>query len=327
MKAEPVRINDVVYRVLHRNLLDGSISNEVRIRETDVARLLEVSRVPARVALARLAEEGLISPAAGRGYVRAGGETGAGRQAPGVLEITVSPEEREELGHRNWRQRLFDNLEIEIGAALPYGTFRIAESRLADHLGVSRTVAREFLSRLDRAGIVQQLPNGRWQAGPLGVTDIGHHYAMRQVLEPLALAAVADELPRDVLEQLAGALQDASTRLSSLTVEEILRLERDLHVDIVLRTPNPQMADAIRRSQLPLLSTHVSLDTAGSERIIFETISDHQAIAAALLDGEGALAARRLQQHLVRGEAMTYERLSRIDPEHAPHLPEFLERQ
>ena len=325
-KVEPVRISDVVYRVLRRNLLSGNIPAQARLLESEVARRLEVSRVPARAALARLAEDGLIAPAPGRGYISAAETGGAISLASGreALELTVTVAERKELEQRNWRQRLFDDLEMEVAAALPFGSFRIGESGLAAHLGVSRTVAREFLSRLDRAGIVQQLPNGRWRAGPLSAADIGHHYAIRQALEPLALAAAAEAVPKSKLNRLARDLQRAAERADLVTAKQMLALEKDLHVGIVLQTPNRPMAAAIQRSQLPLLSTHISLDVADKKQITLETIKDHLTIIAALLDGDGAAAAHQLSQHLVRAEAMTYERLSLLS-HHQPPLPGYLD--
>lgn len=326
MKSEPVRINEVVHRVLAQNIAAGLVPKGVPIRESDIARLLAVSRVPARAALARLADEGVLVPANGRGYLLAGSDLDA--HSPRTrfedLGIVVALDDREDLGQRNWRRRKFDEIEIEVAAALAFGTFRISESRLAAHMGVSRTVAREFLSRLDRSGVVTQLPNGRWQAGPLTDDDIRHHYAMRQVLEPIALMEAAPILRRADLEAVLGRLKTARACPEAVTTPAMLELETDLHVGLVLSSPNGFMVEAIRHSQLAVLSMHVSFVTTREIEPVRDTVAEHIRVLMALLDGDLPAAGDALRAHLLHAQETTLERLSRLNYEDFATRPDFL---
>jgi len=58
--------------------------------------------------------------------------------------------------------------------------------RGTEHHGVSRTVAHEVLTRLERTGLVTQDVNQRWYAGPLTVDLLREHYEMGWLLEPIA---------------------------------------------------------------------------------------------------------------------------------------------
>jgi DNA-binding GntR family transcriptional regulator len=323
MKTEPPRINDAVYKILKSNIAQGRIPGGVRIRETDVARLLDVGRVPVRVALARLAGEAMLVSSPGQGYVRVGNAPSRAIRFAD-LDLDIDAELLDVLGNRNWRMRIFDEAELTVASALVFGTYRISEARLADHYGVSRTIAREFLSRIERVGLVSQLPNGRWQAGPMTEKDICDHYAMRCALEPLALRDVAGTLKKSSLRKMISRLEAARNQIETITTDDILRLEKDLHVDIVLGSDNRPMNDAIHRSQLPLISTHISFVATRSCDIVESTINEHLAIAFELKAGNASAASSLLEQHLIRARETTLRRLSDLHDSHLPNRPDFM---
>ncbi|PKR48018.1 hypothetical protein COO20_25025 [Thalassospira marina] len=331
MKTEPPRINDAVYKILKTNIEQGNIPCGVRVRETDVARLLDVGRVPVRAALARLADENLLENATGQGYLRPGtsANVGAGISGDTIpkfadLELSLDPDLLEILGNRNWRMRIFDEAELTVASALVFGAYRISEAHFAGHYGVSRTIAREFLSRIERVGLVTQLPNGRWQAGPMTGKDIRDHYAMRCALEPLALTDAAAHLNKTALAKMITRLENARGRIEQVTTDDILQLEKDLHVDIVLNSANRPMVDAIRRSQLPLISTHISFVATQSYEIVESTIDEHLAIAFELKANRADRAATLLSQHLARAQETTLRRLSDLRDHHLKNRPDFL---
>ncbi|MCH2394066.1 GntR family transcriptional regulator [Oceanibaculum sp.] len=60
---------ELVYRALRAAIRDGEMEAGERLRETDIAEKLGVSRTPVREALQRLTAEGLLSVTAGRGVI------------------------------------------------------------------------------------------------------------------------------------------------------------------------------------------------------------------------------------------------------------------
>mgnify|MGYP000209305787 CR=1 FL=1 len=67
----PVRetVSAAAYRRLREAILSGRLGPETRINEVELAQAWQVSRTPIRDALRRLAAEGLVEPAPGRGMV------------------------------------------------------------------------------------------------------------------------------------------------------------------------------------------------------------------------------------------------------------------
>jgi len=56
-------------RRIRRHLADSGAAAGQRLVEEDLCRLFDVSRTPVRGALKLLAQEGVVAPRAGRGYV------------------------------------------------------------------------------------------------------------------------------------------------------------------------------------------------------------------------------------------------------------------
>ena len=311
----------LIYDVLREHIVDGSFPPGLVLGETSVARAFQASRVPAAVALRQLKREGLLSDFDGRGYL-----TGQGaaplrldlREAGLRLPATLA----DELKIRNRRERIYPEVEHAVAACLAYGRFLLNESALAEHYGVSRTVAHEVLTRLERTGLVTQDLNQRWYAGPLTSELLSEHYEMRWLLEPIALAQA---LPRIAAEEIAAKLARAeAARSSRLKPADLESLERDLHVDLVHRCGNRQLRETIRRSQLPLIATHSTFEHDQDPREIETMVAEHIAILSALAANRHAEAMATLDAHLRRSLNPNIELLRKLAPLPKSRRPPYL---
>jgi len=309
-----VTLNEIIYQALKRNLRDRTLPPGMVIGEAAVARAFGSSRAPALSALQRLTGEGLLLAGARRGFLV--GPEGAppvrqdlaraGLQVPANLARLIS--------HRGHRARLYPEVERQIAACLPYGRFQINETQLAQRYAVSRTIAHEFLVRLERLNIVR-LQGARWYAGPLTLDGLHEHYEMRWLLEPVALVQAAPGLDRAHVQRAHGRALRCGALRHRPDVARLQALERDLHVDIVMQCPNREMAATIYRSQLPLMATN---DTF-LPRVALEPdhmVPEHTEVLAHLLGGDTEAAARSLERHLrsaFKVVSMRFERLSRSE--------------
>ena len=304
---------ELIYGVLREHIVDGSFPTGLVLGESTVARAFNASRVPAAAALKRLRREGLVRDFGGRGYLAGNGKA----VAPVRLELSeaglrLPPAVETGLKIRNRRERIYPDVEHVVAACLPYGRFQVNESLLAEHYGVSRTVAHEVLTRLERTGLVTQDTNQRWYAGPLTSDLIHDHFEMRALLEPVALAQVLPELrPDDLRKKRERARRVQAGRR---TLAKIERLERDLHVDIILKCRNQQLREAIRRSQLVLIAVHHAFDVYRDAAAIGLMIAEHLTILGHLLAGRGDQAVRVLEAHLRRSLAQNIELVRNLGP-------------
>lgn len=323
MTSEPQRIQDVVYSVILVNLRSARLAPGMRLRESDLARQFGVSRVPIRAALRRLAEESRLTFNGRRGYAVPGdpGDPGADIPAP---DLAVPDAARDGLEARNWRQRLFEEAQTAIASAMVFGRFGINEKAMAGHYGVSRSVAHEIITRMERVGLVAQQANGRWQVGPMTERDVHDHYAMRRILEPIALREAAAGLEPARIDEQIGALQRFRADPGRVGTPELLLIERWLHQDIVLACDNRVLADSIKRSQLPLISTHVSFTATRSEASVLSTIDQHLQVLGALRRGDAAGAAEALARHLDLAAGVAVARIKQLSPADIPAALPFL---
>jgi len=312
---------EVIYGVLRRHMSEAAFPPGLVLGETSVARAFGASRVPAAAALRRLHGEGAITEFEGRGYIVPGGEplrvdlADAGLVLPAEIAATFATRSRHRLIH--------PQVEHEIAASLPYGRFLVNESALAEHYGVSRTVAHEVLTRLERSGLISRDSNRRWYAGPLDEKLLREHYEVRWLLEPTVLSQVAGSLEKAEIEKKIGLAQEAAAAPPPPTTLE--RLEGDLHVDIVLRRcPNQQLRETIRRSQLPVIATHSTFAIDQTQGEISKMISEHLDILEHLLHGRYRKAASALEAHLRRSLGSQVGLLLHLRQPPAGSLPKYL---
>lgn len=305
---------ETIYEVLRAHLIEDRLTPGLVLGEANVARAFKASRIPAAAALKRLRDEGLIIDFGGRGYVAPTSGVApkrlrlelseAGLVLPAALEDDTTP--------RNIGLRIYPEVEHAVATCLAYGRFMLNESALAEHYGVSRTIAHEVLTRLARTGIIVQETNQRWYAGPLTSDAIREHYEMRWILEPVALRQAFPKFTAKELrarrDRVSGAEQGDR---APATLE---RIEEDLHVDTVARCNNTQLLQAVRRSQLLLIATHSTFQRYQSRDEISRMLEEHRTIYDALLAGDVDGAAATLESHLHRSLRPNIEMMGRLGP-------------
>ena len=313
---------EVIYAVLRGHIEDGGLPPGLVLGEAAVARAFQASRVPAAAALQRLRREGLLRDFEGRGFLVGSSDAEPVRLDLHEAGLRLPPEVASGLQIRNRRERIYPDVEHVIAGALPFGRFQVNESALAEHHAVSRTVAHQVLTQLERTGLVTQDVNQRWYAGRLTEDGLRDHFEMRCLLEPNALVQVMDELsPAEIAERLARVRKAAGGRL---TLDRIARLERDLHIDIVLRCRNRQLGEAIRRSQLVLVAIHHAFDLYRDRAMISLMLDEHIEIFCHMLEGRKESAGRALEAHLSRSLHQNIEIVRALGPLPAERRPPYL---
>ena len=309
--ASPPRLYEIVDRALRAAIGEGRLPEGLVLLEGPIAEIFQTSRAPVQRALARLEAEGLIHRFEGRGFL-----VGPEAAGPAPLRADIrgfgldAPEEIDEaLQSRASWERIYAVAERQVASCLVFGRYRIVEAEMADHFGVSRTVVRDVLGRLQERGLIEKNPSSHWIAGPLTARAIRELYEMRRLLEPPALVSAAPTLPREVIAGMLERLRQAEA--AGPKPETMDAIEEDLHVRCVLATPNARLADALRHNQLPLLATHAftrSLGIADDPPILAE----HRMALELLAQEAWPAAAAVLETHLLAAERRAIARLKTL---------------
>lgn len=270
---------ELIARVLRDNIRAGTLPNGFVLLEGAIAAVMQTSRVPVQTALRQLQEEGLVHRFDGRGYL-------VGRPGDGIIplrrdirefDLTIPPLVDDALQTRGTWRHVYDEVEEEVASCQIFGEFRIVETELAEHLGVSRTVVRDVLARLQERGLIRKSPTSHWIAGPLTARTVSEKFELRGIVEPAALRLAAPHISYAEVEALLERIGNDP----AVTPEE---LGDALLEHCIAQAPNTALIEMIRSNRLLLSAVDRALirlglprdeDTIEQYQTLFDLISRH----------------------------------------------------
>lgn len=315
------RLYQQAFDMLARQIGQGTLAEGTRLTESGVAAQFGISRAPARRALAELQRSGLVGKADGRGYLvrRVDGGAADGAPAPaGADALQLSPPS-------SW-ERIYGEVEGQIVARIACASWRVNEAEMARHYGVSRTVARDVLGRLQQQGVIRKDERSRWYAPALTPQHVGELYELRWLLEPVALTKAAPRVPRRFVAAMRTHLEDAIAHAHALQGATLDALETEMHVTLLEHCGNRTLMQAITLQQ-SLLIAHRFLYRWTPE--LFESepfLPEHLEIVARLEDGRPEAAAESLEWHLRVSRERALARVDVIVRDFEPEGLSYLER-
>jgi DNA-binding GntR family transcriptional regulator len=293
------RLYQRAFDILARQIREGVIAPGVCLLESGVAQQFGISRAPARRALEELARSGLLEKSDSHGYLVRGTPhpqpaAESGFPAAAAQSATGAPRLQ---AHSTW-EKIYGEVEREIVARIAFASWRVNEARLARAYGVSRTVTRDVIGRLQQHGLLCKDDSARWIAPALTPDHVRDLYELRWVLEPVALEKAVPRLPRNFLRGLRDRLEDAIDNATVVPSTTLDSLEEDIHVDLLGYCGSESMMRAITLPQ-SLLVAHRFLyretpDLFGTEPFLPE----HMEIVSCLERQDAPAAAKALELHL-----------------------------
>ena len=183
---------------------------------------------------------------------------------------------------------------------------KLAEQKLADHFGVSRTLVRQALFQLSQNRLIRMEPaRGAFVAAP-SVEEARQVFAVRRMLE----AGMTREFVQCVTPEMIRSLQDHIQQERDAVAKEDVsgrtELLGDFHVRMAELMGNQVLAqllgDLISRCALITLMYQ-------SRNEAEHSTDEHVAIVAALEAQDSDLAVRLMHEHLLHVEAsLTFDR-------------------
>ena len=187
------------------------------------------------------------------------------------------------------RQRIFAR-ELEPGSW-------IDELRIAEELGISRTPLREAIKVLAAEGLVTMKVRRGAYVTEVSEKDLRDVYHLLALLESDAARVVAERASDEQLAQLQA--QHAILASAVDDRDRFFELNEAFHAKLLAMSDNKwrnQMVADLRK--VMKLNRHHSLFKQGR---IEQSLTEHDAIVAALMAREPELAARRMSAHFMNG--------------------------
>jgi DNA-binding GntR family transcriptional regulator len=206
-----------------------------------------------------------------------------------------------ESGRGLHKERAYGEIKQRIlSGEYPPGSF-LSERQVALQLAMSKTPIRAALERLELEGFVIISPQQGVILRDLSIDDIADHYEFRAALESFVLRKLAGRLTPAQEERLAANLADQEANARERDVERGVRLDADFHTLFCEFLGNQEILRVVGhlRDKIHRLITRVY--KLNAERIV-TSYEEHRGIAEAVLQGDAALAAQRIEAHLEYGK-------------------------
>ncbi len=278
--------SDLARRILARLSRDKALPGH-HLVELDLCAAFDVSRTPVRGALKLLAEQGIVTARAGRGYVLA--------RLPAVTG-------QADAGGDDEESRLFQQLaEARARGALPD---QFSQQELVRRFGTRISTVLAVLRQLCELGLVERRPGHGWAFATDPARILSESYAFRRAIEPQMLLQPGFKLDRAWAQRARAEHQ--KLRKKAWTPGDGVRfhaVNADFHEQLARGSGNRTMLKAVERQgqlrQFLIGQWDYPADQVNS------AIDDHLEILAALEAGYADKAAALMLHHLTQSASQS----------------------
>jgi len=197
-------------------------------------------------------------------------------------------------------------LEISSGKLTP-GT-RIIQEQIATELGVSRQPVQQALLLLRNQGVLSDAPGRGLIVAPLDPDHIRHMYDVRAVIEGLAFRKAALNNSETAKREGSSYISKGRKAAQSGSVREMIAADMAFHHFVYVLSENLLVA--------PAMDTHWTY----TQRVMGEVLmrdekprdiwDQHETLLQAVISGDGVLAEKHAQEHILAAADFIIERIS-----------------
>ena len=170
------------------------------------------------------------------------------------------------------------------------------ESRICDEFGFGRTPVHHAVHRLSRDGLLEIIPRKGLMIRPDSMNEVLDLMEARSSVEPNVAALAAERASPEQVKAMRTMLAQSAKITDKRYRRPFMEIDRAFHATIAEAAGNPILADVIRplherSGRLWFLRLHYSDDLATTQ-------VEHEAILAAIEQGDRDAAARAMQRHI-----------------------------
>ncbi len=183
---------------------------------------------------------------------------------------------------------------------------KLAEQKLADHFGVSRTIVRQALFQLSQNKLIRMEPaRGAFVAAP-SADEARQVFIVRRMIEPEMTRAFMDSVTTDKIAALREHIAQERQAVSNEDVTGRTELLGDFHVRMAELMGNTVLAQILE----DLISRCALITLMYQSRAQAEHSTDeHERLVDAMALGQTDEAVRLMQEHLDHVQAsLTFDR-------------------
>lgn len=195
----------------------------------------------------------------------------------------------------------------------------ITEPGLMEAYAIGKSTCRIALTRLCHEGFVSSLPRKGYQVAPITVKDVEEVFTLRVQLEPLAARLAVGRVDIARLRELEAACRVRHLAPLPDQIDVFMDANKAFHLEIARATGNERLLRTLS-SLMDEMTRLVALgfNVQGTKP---EIKHDHNAMIAALEEGDGKRAELIARRHIETFQAMTLEKVYASLSEAGASLP------
>jgi DNA-binding GntR family transcriptional regulator len=210
------------------------------------------------------------------------------------------------------KQRAYDELKRRIlSGELPPGAV-LSVRQLAADMNMSKTPVHSAFERLETNGFVTLAPQQGVVVRESSVEDIVNHFEMRQALEPFVAKRLAGTLQPQQAERLRENIAEHRKLCERGELDALIRADAEFHRLLCSFLGNAEITRAMSQLQDKVYRAIYQLARQFPFRVA-KSCDEHESIFAALVSGDGELAARLVHEHLNDGLQCFWQKRRQTD--------------
>jgi DNA-binding GntR family transcriptional regulator len=198
----------------------------------------------------------------------------------------------------------------EMEAAILSGEFKprehLVEMELIARYGVSRTIIREALKKLEDKGLVRIVPHRGARVADLSVREIEEIYFVRAEVEKIAARLLVKNIQPAEIESLKKLAREVESHLRHKT-EQMIEKDGEFHRAVYQTCRNQHLCDLI--DHLKTKAYIVGYNAWSMPQRIEESIREHQEIVEAIAEKDAPKLERLIVKHLTFSKNSYLEQL------------------
>ncbi len=177
---------------------------------------------------------------------------------------------------------------------------RVAESRIAQAMKISRTPVREAFHKLEREGWIRHLPNSGFFVAGLSRQDVEETFGIRSALESYAARLAAIRHTPDDLVPLQKKIEEYQEHMEKGDIQSLFRINTEFHDLLYALSQSPKLIKMINdvRDQI-YRYRRVILRVKGMAR---RSNEDHKLMLQFISKRDAEGVEKLVKEHILRGQ-------------------------
>lgn len=195
------------------------------------------------------------------------------------------------------RGRVFNRLREDILSGKYAEHEELKETAIGQEMGVSRTPVREAFRQLELEGLIQIIPNRGAYVTGITQKDVKDIYLIRSRLEALCARWATEHISKEQMEEMEENVYLAEFHAQKGHLEQLAQLDNRFH-DILYEACHSKILEH-QLKDLHQYVLRVRKKTLAKESRGIQSNKEHRRIMEAIRDGDGDLAEKLANQHMI----------------------------